>query len=188
MNNPEHDPIMAIQINCFHYERIAITLCASHKLGNISTLINFVNDWAAITNHHQDQNHPLPSPSLLDIRMSIFSQGDLSVYQEKPYFGLPKSVYKRFVFEASKIEALKATVAPIHLTRFEAVEALICKCTTSALGLSPNSSLLSTIAVNLCKKMDPPVPNKTLGNMIIFFIFGSGGAGSGSGGSGVGGG
>ncbi|RYQ83749.1 hypothetical protein HN51_058692 [Arachis hypogaea] len=143
----------------------------------------------------------MPSPTTTKIRTthyplrpywtlecSFFSQGDRSVYQEKPYFGLPKLVYKRFVFEASKIEALKATIAPIHQTRFEAVAALICKCTAFALGLCPNSSLLSTVAVNLHKRMDPPVPSKTLGNMITFFIFGHGGGGGGNGGSGGGGG
>ncbi|XP_057747543.1 acyltransferase Pun1-like [Arachis stenosperma] len=171
MNNPDHDPIMAIQINCFHCGGIAIAVCVTHKLGDISTLINFVNDWAAITNHYQHQNHPLPSPPLLDAGVSVFPQGDLPVYQEKPYFGLPKSVCKRFVFEASKIEALKATAAPILPTRFEAVAALICKCAASALGLSPNSPLLSTVTVNLRKRIDPPVPSKTLGNMITFFLF-----------------
>ncbi|RYQ83624.1 hypothetical protein Ahy_B10g102384 [Arachis hypogaea] len=175
MNNPEHDPIMAVQIKCFHYEGIAITLCASHKFSDISTLINFVNNWATITNHHQDQNHPLPSPPLLDSRMSVFSQGNMLVYQEESYFSLLKSVYKRFVFEASKIEALKATVAPIHPIRFEVVATLIYKCAVSALGLSPNFSLLSTVAVNLRKRINPPVLSKTLGNMITFFIFGGGG-------------
>ncbi|KAL4277329.1 acyltransferase Pun1-like [Arachis hypogaea] len=170
MNNPEHDSIMAIQINCFHCEGIAITLCASHKLGDIFTLINFINDWAAITNHHQDRNHPLRP------------------YQEKPYFSLPKSIYKRFVFEASEIKALKATVAPIHPTRFEAMAALICKCAAFALGLGPNSSMLNIVAVNLCKRMDPPVSSKTLGNMITFFIFGGGVGGGGGGSSGNGGG
>ncbi|RYR37293.1 hypothetical protein Ahy_A09g042200 [Arachis hypogaea] len=54
MNNLEYDPIMAIQINCFHCEGIVITLCTFHKFSDIFTLINFVNGWAAITDHHQD--------------------------------------------------------------------------------------------------------------------------------------
>ncbi|KAL4358003.1 hypothetical protein AHAS_Ahas09G0243200 [Arachis hypogaea] len=55
-------------------------------------------------------------------------------------------------------------IAPIHPTRFEAVAALIYNCTASAPGLSPNSLLLRTIAVNLCKRMDPPISSKTLGS------------------------
>ncbi|MED6171748.1 hypothetical protein PIB30_043627 [Stylosanthes scabra] len=174
MNNPEHDPIMAIQINCFQCGGIAIAICVSHKLGDISTLVNFVNHWAAVTTHHQDQKKPLPSSPLLDAGVSLFPQGNLPIYREKPYFALPKSVCKRFVFEASKIEALKAMAGPIHHpTRFQAVAALICKCAVSALGLNPNSPLLSSITVNLRKRIDPAVPSNTIGNMVSFFIISS---------------
>ncbi|MED6168233.1 hypothetical protein PIB30_010014 [Stylosanthes scabra] len=169
MNNPEHDPIMAIQINCFQCGGIAIAVCLSHKFGDISTLFNFVNHWAAITSHHQDQNKPLLSPPLLDSGVSVFPQGNLPVYREKPYYVLPKSVCKRFVFEASKIEALKAMAGPIHPTRFQAVAALIYKCAVST--LSPNSPLLTSISVNLRKRMDPPIPGNTLGNMVSSVIF-----------------
>ncbi|MED6168231.1 hypothetical protein PIB30_010013 [Stylosanthes scabra] len=170
MNNPDHDPIMAIQINCFQCGGIAIAVCLSHKFGDISTLFNFVNHWAAITSHHQDQNKPLPSPPLLDAGVSIFPQGNLPVYREKPYYALPKSVCKRFVFEASKIQALKAMAGPIQPTRFQAVAALIHKCAVSA--LSPNNSPVFTcISVNLRKRIDPPVPSNTLGNMVLFYMF-----------------
>ncbi|MED6192661.1 hypothetical protein PIB30_011994 [Stylosanthes scabra] len=169
MNNPEHDPIMAIQINCFQCGGFAIAVCLSHKFGDVSTLFNFVNHWAAIASHHQDQNKPLPSPPLLDAGVSIFPQGNLPVYREKPYYALPKSVCKRFVFEASKIEALKAMAGPNQPTRFQAVGALIYKCAVSA--LSPNSSLFTCVSVNLRKRMDPPVPSNTLGNMVLFFMF-----------------
>ncbi|MED6220022.1 hypothetical protein PIB30_041100 [Stylosanthes scabra] len=164
MNNPEHDPIMAIQINCFQ-----CAFCLSHKLGDVSTLINFVNHWAAIASHHQDQNKPLLSPPLLDAGVSIFPQGNLPAYGEKHYLAHPKTVCKRFVFEASKIEALKAMAGAIHPTRFQAVAALICKCAVSALGLSPNSELLTSVVVNLRKRMDPAVPSNTIGNMLSFF-------------------
>ncbi|MED6141465.1 hypothetical protein PIB30_103698 [Stylosanthes scabra] len=168
MNNPEHDPIMAIQINCFQCGGIAIAICLSHKFGDMPTLFNFVNHWAAITAHHQDRNKPLRSPPLLDAGVSVFPQGNLPVYGEKPYYALQKTVCKRFVFEASKIEALKAMAGPIQPTRFQAVAALIYKCAVSA--LSPNCPLLTSISVNLRKRVDPPIPCNTLGNMFSFFI------------------
>ncbi|MED6220023.1 hypothetical protein PIB30_041101 [Stylosanthes scabra] len=169
MNNPEHDPIMAIQINCFQCGGIAIAVCLSHKFGDMSTLFNFFNHWATITSHHQDRNKPLPSPPLLYAGVSVFPQGNLPVSGERPYYALPKWVCKRFVFEASKIEALKAMAGPIHPTRFQAVAALIHKCAVST--LSPNSPLLTSIAVNLRKRIDPPVPSNTLGNMVSSLIF-----------------
>ncbi|MED6126189.1 hypothetical protein PIB30_075951 [Stylosanthes scabra] len=168
MNDPDHDPIMAIQINCFQCGGIAIAICLSHKFGDISTLFNFVSHWAAITTHHQDQNKPLPSPPLLDAGVSIFPQGNIPVYRGIPYYAIPKFVCKRFVFEASKIEALKAMAGPIHPTRFQAVAALIYKCAVSA--LNPNSPLLTSIAVNLRNRIDPPVPSNTLGNMVTALI------------------
>ncbi|KAL1366624.1 hypothetical protein AAHE18_03G373200 [Arachis hypogaea] len=177
MQNPRDDAILAIQINFFSCGGIAIALCMSHKFSDISALFNFVNDWASITknlNQNQNQNHSLlPSPPLLHAGVSLFPQGDFPVYPEPPYPEIHNSVCKRFVFQGSKIDSLKAMAAPVHATRIQVVTALLCKCAVSALGLSPNTQLLSSVAVNLRNRIDPPIPNKTIGNMVSFFVFSS---------------
>ncbi|MED6168234.1 hypothetical protein PIB30_010015 [Stylosanthes scabra] len=178
MQNPTHDAILAIQINTFSCGGIAIALCMSHKFSDISALFNFVNDWAAITKNYQNQNQnhhslSLPSPPLLHAGVSLFPLGDFPVYPEPQYPENHNTVCKRFVFQGSRIDSLKAMAAPVHATRIQAVTALICKCAISALGLSTNTPLLSSVAVNLRNRIDPPIPNKTIGNMISFFTFSS---------------
>ncbi|KAE9610498.1 putative salutaridinol 7-O-acetyltransferase [Lupinus albus] len=71
------ESIVAIQINCFECGGIAISVCMSHKVGDGSTLFNFVNDWATLTRKPLEEGG-LPFPPELDagniiIRKWIFS-------------------------------------------------------------------------------------------------------------------
>ena len=82
------------------------------------------------------------------------------------------AVCRRFVFEASEIDSLKAIVSSHNVpnpTRVEVVSALIYKRAVSALGLSFKTTSFRT-AVNLRNRTVPPLPEKSLGNLVWFLL------------------
>ncbi|KAK7359426.1 hypothetical protein VNO77_01386 [Canavalia gladiata] len=159
--------IVIIQINCFACGGIAIGVCMCHKVGDAATLFNFVNDWATM---NRDEGTELAFP-VLDAGDSLLPQGDLPIFPES-VFGKDDTVCRRFVFEASKIESLKATVSSCNVqnpTRVEVVTALIFKRAVTTLGLSFETTSFRT-AVNLRRRMVPPLPDKCVGNMVWFMF------------------
>lgn len=162
--------IVAIQINCFACGGIAITVCMSHKVGDGSTLFNFVNDWAIMTRKSSEGEGELPFPPELDAGASILpQQKDLPVFPEFP-FVKQNTVCRRLVFEGTKIESLKAIVSSHKVenpSRVEVVIALIYKRAVSSLGLSNNTPL--RVAANLRRRMVPPLPEKSIGNWVWSF-------------------
>ncbi|KAL1366622.1 deacetylvindoline O-acetyltransferase [Arachis ipaensis] len=160
--------ILAIQINQFSCGGIAIAVCLSHKLGDGSTLFNFVNDWATINR----TNNQLPFPPDLVAGSSLFPQEDLPVFPEIS-FTKQNTVCARLVFEGSKIESLKETVKSNGVenpSRVEVVIGMIYKRAVSALGLGGNvNAPLLLVAANLRRRMVPPLPEKSIGNWVWSF-------------------
>ncbi|KAJ1392447.1 Transferase [Sesbania bispinosa] len=158
--------IVAIQINCFNCGGMAMSVCMSHKMGDASTLFNFINDWARMNQNPNEEKTELP---FFDAGDSLFPQSDLPVFPQV-LFVKQNTICKRFVFEGSKIESLKAIVTSKKVenpTRVEVVMALIYKRVVSALGLDNNTPL--RIAANLRRRMVPPLPEKSVGNWVLSF-------------------
>ncbi|KAF3437959.1 hypothetical protein FNV43_RR20715 [Rhamnella rubrinervis] len=84
-------------------------------------------------------------------------------------------VTKRYVFDASKVDVLKAKYVSETVqrpTRFEAVSGLIWRCVIAA-SARPNSELRHNILefpVNLSKIVEPPLPENSIGNLTSFTI------------------
>ncbi|KAE9610495.1 putative salutaridinol 7-O-acetyltransferase [Lupinus albus] len=51
--------LLAIQINFFACGGIAISICMSHKVGDASTLLNFVNDWATLNQNSSEEGQSI---------------------------------------------------------------------------------------------------------------------------------
>ncbi|XP_027343272.1 vinorine synthase-like [Abrus precatorius] len=160
--------IVAIQINHFACGGMAIGVCMCHKVADAATLFNFVNDWATL---NREEGTELPFP-VLDGGDSLLPHGDLPLFPEV-MFGTDDTVCRRFVFDASKVESLKAMVSSRNVknpTRVEVVTAFIYQRAVSALGMSFKTTLLRT-AVNLRNRMVPPLPDKCVGNMVwVMFV------------------
>nr|POF15801.1 acylsugar acyltransferase 3 [Quercus suber] len=106
---------------------MAIGVCLSHKVGDAATMASFINDWATMTRNPDGKLSPEFNLA------SMFPQGDLPILPEA-VTKEGNSFSKRFVFDASKIAALKAIVGDKvkNPTRVEVVTALIYKCAFSA--------------------------------------------------------
>ncbi|KAK7319080.1 hypothetical protein RJT34_03793 [Clitoria ternatea] len=169
MNINSSTTLLAIQINNFACGGIAIAVCMCHKIGDAATLFNFVNDWATL----QKTEFPhLPSP-VFDAGDTLFPQRGLPVFPEVTLVE-NDTVCRRFVFHPSKIDSLKATVCSRNVpnpTRVEVVSALIYKRAVSTLGLAFETTSFRT-AVDLRKRMVPPLHEKSVGNIVWFmFVF-----------------
>lgn len=174
-----NESILVVQINCFACGGIVISVCTCHKIIDATTAFNFVNDWSKL-NREQESESKSTSASLLPYDLlyagdTIFSLGNLPKFPEVD-FAIDKTIVcKRFVFEASKIKLLKNLVnfnsrVVENPTRVEVVTALIYKCVVSTLGLNFKTTSLQ-IAVNLRKRMIPPLSNKCVGNLVwILFV------------------
>jgi shikimate O-hydroxycinnamoyltransferase len=170
-----NESILVIQINCFACGGFVISVCACHKIIDVATAFNFMNDWAKLNREEGDSNSKLSLPyNLLYAGDIIFPQGDLPNFPEGEFEIDKTIVCKRFVFEASKIKLLKNMVNyDFHVvenpTRVEVVTSLIYKCVVSTLGLNYKTTSLR-MAVDLRKRMVPPLSEKCVGNL-AWFLF-----------------
>ncbi|MCH87597.1 vinorine synthase-like, partial [Trifolium medium] len=79
----------------------------NHKVGDGTTLFNFVNDWAIINQMVEQEKEGLLVVPVLGEGASIFPQRDSPIFPELKLVKGNKVVYKRFVFQASMIKSLK---------------------------------------------------------------------------------
>lgn len=98
--------LLSVQVSYFNCGGMALSVCMSHKIGDSATLVNFINDWA--TTKASNSGKPV---SPLFYTTSIFPRGDLPLMPEHAIKPAENRASRRFVFDASKIAALKAIVA-----------------------------------------------------------------------------
>ncbi|KAF3431114.1 hypothetical protein FNV43_RR25844 [Rhamnella rubrinervis] len=160
--------LLLVQVTFFDCGGLAIGVNMSHKLADSATMGVFIKDWAAIALGHGDT---LPFPDF-EAASKLFPHRDFSFQQPTVEFKRAKCAAKRFVFDASKIEALKAEAASTsvkHPSRVEAVTALIWKCAMSASSARRTSNSVLTHSGNLRNKVEPPLSDKSFGNLAWFF-------------------
>ncbi|EXB82426.1 Vinorine synthase [Morus notabilis] len=179
LNNflPTTDPLTAqlsegyvtlIQITGFRCGGTAVSVCISHKIGDISSLVTFLHGW---TSSGEAGSPVFVGDSLLPPR-------DLS-FAQRTDIKSGNLITKRFVFEASKISHLKDKVGAIdhniqminkYPSRVEVVMAQIFKCAIAASRSVTGSFKTSVLfhSVNLRPRTDPPLPENSVGNLIWF--------------------
>ncbi|CAK7327406.1 unnamed protein product [Dovyalis caffra] len=162
------DSQLLVQVNFFDCGGVAIGVCLSHKIADAATLTSFIKCWAA-TALSTSTDQLVISPVFMG--GAIFPQMDLPIPMLPVDLIQGESVTKRFVFDASKITALKAKAASESVpepTRVESVTAFIWKCAMSAsrstMGV-PRKSALS-LGVDMRKRLVPPLPEYYGGNYV----------------------
>ncbi|XP_059281511.1 stemmadenine O-acetyltransferase-like [Lycium ferocissimum] len=154
------DCVTNIQINVFECGGIAIGLCIAHKVLDGTGLSTFLKNWAGLVqcpNVMANYLFPAEDLWLRDTSMTMWS----SMFKKGNF------VTKRFVFNASAIDNLKAMSTNSHVkypTKVEVVSSFIWKCSIAS-NKRPNNSLLTHI-VNLRKRASPALPENILGNLL----------------------
>ncbi|XP_009371380.2 BAHD acyltransferase At5g47980-like [Pyrus x bretschneideri] len=167
--------LLLVQVSSFKCGGLAIGMSISHKVADASTLSAFIKSWTAIAlGSAGATDHAVPSPEF-GIAATIFPPQDiLNSQQGTTEFPPDKGIGKRFVFDASKIAALKSKAASATVpnpTRVEVVSALIWKCAMEAsrsnLGFT-KPSVWSQV-VNMRKRSGKTLMENILGNFSWYF-------------------
>ncbi|KAF1864332.1 hypothetical protein Lal_00021988 [Lupinus albus] len=169
-----NDVIFGVQFNVFECGGVAIGACLSHQIGDALSFFTFLNTWANIANGSKQD--VLPNPHLISAK--LFPPQNASGFD--PRCGIIKEniICKRFVFNASVIEELRAKYSDETLnekppTRVEALSAFIWNryvAVTSEQYESDEKKKVHVIvhAVNLRQKMEPSLPSNSFGNYYRF--------------------
>ncbi|OWM76180.1 BAHD acyltransferase At5g47980-like [Punica granatum] len=169
--NARDAPLLLVQANFFKRGGLVIGVCVSHKLTDAATLSTFINAWAGEARGSREI--VLPEYRL----SSMFPPVDY--LSSLPTVDMPrtKCITGRFVIQSSRIAALRARAASDYVPRptaVEAVTALVWKSAATAswknsdLRAGPKQIVLAQ-RVNLRKRVSPPLPNNSAGNMVTYF-------------------
>ncbi|TQD71883.1 hypothetical protein C1H46_042591 [Malus baccata] len=166
--------LLLVQANFFQCGGLAIGVSVSHKVSDASTLSAFIKSWASIALGSASTYHVV-LPAEFGAAASLFPPLDfLNAPQPAVEFPKEKCKTRRFVFNASKIAALKSKAASVTVpnpTRVQVVSALIWKC-----GMEASRSNLGCVRpsewfvlVNMRKILVQPSAENVLGNFIGVF-------------------
>ncbi|WOG81902.1 hypothetical protein DCAR_0101058 [Daucus carota subsp. sativus] len=162
----------AVQVNFFKCGGLAVGAVISHKVADALSFVNFMTSWAAIARGEQD----VPSP--IFGLAKLFPPLDMSGFEDRTGVLKENIISKRFLFDASKILALKNKCAEDNKnkspedrtqpTRFEALSAFIWNRYMAATGKNPGApenTNIMFLPVNLRTRFDPPLPKHYFGNL-----------------------
>ncbi|PON76095.1 Transferase [Parasponia andersonii] len=173
------DLLLGIQLNIFECGGIAIGFCITHKIGDALSALMFTKCWAAATRGDDDQHIPWPK----FVSATLFPTKDISTLDVPRVDIQTKNIVtKRFVFESSKIDSLRAKYVESNNlknekisrpTRVEALSAFICNrymaVTQERFGPRKKRYAIAQ-AFNLRTRIDPPVQENSFGNFSRQFI------------------
>ncbi|XP_022738488.1 vinorine synthase-like [Durio zibethinus] len=163
-----------VQLTRFTCGGVAISLSLTHKLADVSALLTLLQSWSSVCRGLSD---PV-TPDLIGEKF-LAPRDELSAMSASLNIEAEKFVLRRFVFSASKIAELKAkvdqefqNVLQSHPSRVEVVLALLWKCAVATKKLKTGSFGPTALfqAVNLRKRLSPPLPETAIGNFIWPFM------------------
>ncbi|OMO93569.1 Transferase [Corchorus olitorius] len=153
---------LAVQYNIFECGGIAIGIRLSHLIADGTSVITFVNAWAAMSRQSAQVITPIFEAA------THFPPRDISIF--RPNIGITKDkiVTKRFVFDKSSIAILREKASQVESTptRVEAVSSFIWSRQMAISKTKTESAKLyaAVHAVNLRERMEPALPKNSFGN------------------------
>ncbi|KDP20131.1 hypothetical protein JCGZ_05900 [Jatropha curcas] len=168
--------VALIQETTFACGGFAIGLCFSHNVCDGNGMQMFVKDWATTTRKSPTKHtHPyLDMESIFPQYTSFPSGVSFSTTLYAPFSKEGKHVMKRIVFNEFAIANLKAKASLNNInpnpSRVEVVTAILSKCLISSFKNKTgiDKPLAICHSMNLRRKVEPPLPECSFGNMIGF--------------------
>lgn len=166
----EDGVIVALQINTFACGGTAVGLCINHVIADGWSMAVFLNTWAGINR----QDNKATKGFVLD-STSIFPEcrdgRDISMLPLNLETHAPKIESRRFVFHEHQIMAIKEKMAAnggnMLPSRVEAVSAFVWAAVIKAYqetNINVKTHVMTT-AINMRKRMKPPLPPQSIGNV-----------------------
>ncbi|KAK8640008.1 hypothetical protein V6N13_138374 [Hibiscus sabdariffa] len=162
--------LFLVRFTSFSCGGLAICLSLTHKLAGGSALHTLVQTWSSICRGSSNSVTPL-----LIGEKSLAPRDEFYAISATVNIPVEKFVQRRFVFSASKIAELKAKVIhefhevlQSYPSRVEVVLALLWKCAVATKKQKMGSFRPTALfqAVNLRKRLSPPLPETAIGNFI----------------------
>ena len=161
---------LGVQLNIFQHGGIALGLCISHQLADALSCIMFVKTWVAVARGEADY---VAKPEFVSAK--LFPPVDDPKFNPNTSI-TKKSMSKRFVFEATTIEAIRSTYEgkarledQKRPSRVEALSAFIWSRFASVTSDEHTAESEKVYAVfhpiNIRRKLDPPLPEHSFGNL-----------------------
>ncbi|XP_047340354.1 tabersonine-19-hydroxy-O-acetyltransferase-like [Impatiens glandulifera] len=170
LKSEEEDVILAIRITRFPGGEIAVGVCICHKISDAATLCSFMKLWSAAAKilisgetSFKELTGPVFDAPRLWPSVPGFTRPSSSLKKEK-------IIMKKFVFNSSSLTRLKSELSKVEgvdivPTRVTSMMALIWHAVMNSSSEPPTNHVLA-LPVNIRKKMSPPLPDNTLGNVI----------------------
>ncbi|XP_062110567.1 BAHD acyltransferase BIA1-like [Humulus lupulus] len=172
-------PLLLVQATFFNCGGLAVGVSMSHKLADAATLCVFLKSWARRGQRFLTIPDREFDPSPEDLWFPLKRERNIEPIT------VMKAVNKRYVFDKTKIDVLKAKASSEEVknpTRVEVVTALVWKCAANAsrlrlLNSNHNSnidddsrySFLSQL-VDVRNRVKPPLPKNTSGNLVGSYV------------------
>ncbi|XP_028795335.1 vinorine synthase-like [Neltuma alba] len=157
---------MALQVTEFGCGGIAIGLCISHKVCDGTTIASFLKAWS-----QKAMGEASSSPLNMEASFLFPHKGIEIDINDR--LGEKNITTKRFLFSGNSLCKLKEEISRgcgFKPTRVEAVTTLIWKSALEAARtteLSDKSSSFLLHVVNIRGRMQPPLPENSLGNLFV---------------------
>ncbi|KAL5826982.1 hypothetical protein ACOSQ3_018827 [Xanthoceras sorbifolium] len=152
--------VSLVQASFFYCGGVAFGVCISYKLADAATVATSMRCWAATTTTSGSI-----AAVLLYNEAALFPPREFSA--EIPSinkFVKEKFAIKRFVFDASKVAALKAVASSVSVKRPTRAEVVAARKNS---GFSRPSAMIRV--VNIRRRVMPSLPKNSVGNLVGFY-------------------
>ncbi|KAL1289662.1 stemmadenine O-acetyltransferase-like [Arachis hypogaea] len=163
------DSLLLVRFTLFGCGATAITISLTHKIADFAALITLLKAWTAACIGGDTQ----PVVPELAIGSALFPPREIlpAGISGSVNIAAEKFTTRRLIFESSKVEELKKRVKSelqFEASRVEVVLGLIWRCALLTTSKRKTPSTLFQ-AVNLRRRMEPPIPETALGNLVWAF-------------------
>nr|GMC49718.1 vinorine synthase-like [Ipomoea batatas] len=164
------EELLGVQVSLFRCGGVAIGVCISHRVADVCSLCVFLQGWAACACGDEIKVSPVfNGSSLFPARGTPdFKPPEICSALQPPPEPLAT---KRFVFSAAAIDEMKAKHTKTTNTnttpasRVEVVSALLWKRCMASKEHKPGAVSANMFPVNLRRRMAPPLPEYSFGNL-----------------------
>ncbi|XP_010529016.1 PREDICTED: BAHD acyltransferase At5g47980-like [Tarenaya hassleriana] len=167
--SPASWPLLHVQVSFFRSGGMAITVCVSHKICDVASLVTFVRAWAAATKGHADEVNPrFAESSIYPPADSLHCPSVDGLFKDRGTCSM-----KRFVFDPSKIAELKRKATSDDVpdpSRVEAIATLIWRCATKATRSNSTTKKASSMNQAMDLRLRIPSTENAIGNLQTSFF------------------
>lgn len=175
--------VLALQVTLFPGRGVCIGLNSHHSVGDASSFSGFIRSWASINKHGEITARdcfPLFDRALISYPLeldTIYWNHIRETPSPSPGFALPTNrVRATFVFTEAEVKKLKGLVQARfpglgHVSSFVVIAAYVWNCVVKSLRNDDDDEIeLFLFAVDLRRRLNPPVPVNYFGNCLTYRV------------------